>query len=280
MAHDRSAPVGVFDSGIGGLSVLRHVRQVLPYESLLYMADSGFAPYGDKTASLILERSIAVTEFMLSKGVKALVVACNTATASAIRHLREHYPNVIIVGMEPGLKPATQVSKTRKVGVLATRSTLQSEKYRQLSAQLNAETGIQFIPQACVGLVDQIEKLDASSLGQIRQLLKGYVPPLIEAGADTLVLGCTHYPLVADLISESAANGEENTSIQLIDTGRAVALHLKGLLEKHALLSERKMPPIFFAYSSGSTKKLSDACAHYLNLTIDQFTTASIASQN
>lgn len=276
MAFDRSAPVGVFDSGIGGLSVLRHIREILPHESLLYVADAGYTPYGDKPASLILERSIAVTELLLSQGIKALVVACNTATASAIKHLRERYPELIIIGMEPGLKPATQISKTGKVGVLATRSTLQSEKYLQLSTQLSAETGIQFIPQACVGLVDQIEKLDPSSAMHIHQLLDEYIPPLLEANVDTLVLGCTHYPFVVDFITEITEKHKGNLPvIQLVDTGRAVALHLKGLLMKHALTSEKKIPPSLIAYSSGSVKRLQDACTHYLNLTDDQFTTAS-----
>ncbi|MCH8618641.1 aspartate/glutamate racemase family protein [Undibacterium sp. TS12] len=256
--------------------MLQHIRQILPHESLLYVADAGYTPYGDKPASLILERSIAVTELLLSQGIKALVVACNTATASAIKHLRERYPELIIIGMEPGLKPATQISKTGKVGVLATRSTLQSEKYLQLSTQLSAETGIQFIPQACVGLVDQIEKLDPSSAIHIRQLLDEYIPPLLETNVDTLVLGCTHYPFVADFITEITEKHKGNLpAIQLIDTGRAVALHLKGLLMKHALASEMKTAPPLIAYSSGSVKRLQDACRHYLNLTDDQFTIAS-----
>ncbi|MFZ6756405.1 glutamate racemase [Undibacterium sp. Ji50W] len=274
MTHETSAPIGVFDSGIGGLSVLRHIKQTLPNESLSYVADSGFAPYGDKSAALILERSIAVTEFLLSQQIKALVIACNTATAAAIAHLRLHYPELIIVGMEPGLKPAALLSQTKTVGVLATRSTLQSDKYQRLRSQLSIETGVEFISQACVGLVDQIEKADIDS-EQIRILLKQYLTPLLDANADTLVLGCTHYPLVADLIRElipelmlepMTRHVTTSTAVQLVDTGQAVALHLQRLLVQRGLDIKTDVKPAFTAYASGNIQRLQQACIQWLHI--------------
>ena len=261
-----SAPVGVFDSGLGGLSVLQHIRQTLPHEALLYVADSGFAPYGDKTSAEILERCIAVTDFLLSKKIKALVVACNTATAAAITHLRLHYPDLVIVGMEPGLKPASLLSKTKKIGVLATLSTLQSEKYLRLSSQLSAESSVEFIPQACVGLVDQIEKTEANA-DQTRLLLKRYLIPLLDANIDTLVLGCTHYPFVAHLIRElTPARTPDREPITLIDTGKAVASQIQRLLIERDLTTNNSDIPHINAYTNGNPEKLKHACTHWIDI--------------
>lgn len=271
MKFDCNAPIGVFDSGVGGLSVLQHIHRVIPHESLLYVADSGFAPYGDKPASLILERSIAVTDFLLNQSIKALVVACNTATASAIRQLRERYPELIIIGMEPGLKPAAQISKTKKVGVLATRLTIQSEKYLRLHEQLAADTGVTFISQACVGLVDQIEKSDPSSLIRARELLEQYISPLLDEDVDTLVLGCTHYPFVADMITDiTSLHRRTSPPIQLIDTGYAIALHLQRLLSQHVLESNNNTPANIIAYATGDSDRLARACKQWLQLHGDQ----------
>ncbi len=274
----RSAPIGVFDSGLGGLSVLQHIRQTLPHEALLYVADSGFAPYGDKTSAEILERSIAVTDFLLSKKIKALVVACNTATAAAIKHLRLHYPDLIIVGMEPGLKPASLLSKTRKVGVLATLSTIQSEKYQHLSTKLSVETGVEFIPQACIGLVDQIEKAEANA-DQTRLLLEKYLNPLLDAKVDTLVLGCTHYPFVARLIQElTSAYIPHSVPITLIDTGKAVASQIKRLLTECDLTNTSSDIPHINAYTNGSPEKLKHACTQWINIPEDQLSVSTFST--
>lgn len=237
---NRNAPVGVFDSGIGGLSVVKHLRQQLPQERFLYVADSGYAPYGERSEQEIIARSIKITEFFLHHHIKALVVACNTATAAAVAVLRQRYPDLIIVGIEPGLKPAAAVSQTQRVGVLATRSTLNSEKFTLLHAQLSAETKSQFIPQACVGLVNQIEQGDLNAPTLI-ELLRAYVTPLLDQDVDTLVLGCTHYPFVEHLIRQvveeyQAAHAEKNT-VHLIDTGEAVARRLLNLLTARQLLN-------------------------------------------
>ncbi len=238
-AASQQAPVGVFDSGIGGLSVIKHLRLQLPQERFLYVADSGYAPYGERSEEEIIARSIKITEFFLQHHIKALVVACNTATAAAVAVLRQRYPDVIIVGIEPGLKPAAAISQVKRVGVLATRSTLNSEKFTLLREQLSAETKTQFIPQACVGLVNQIEQGDLNAPTLI-ELLRGYVTPLLEQGVDTLVLGCTHYPFVEHLIRQvveeyQAAHAEKNT-VHLIDTGEAVARRLLNLLTERQLL--------------------------------------------
>ena len=222
------APVGIFDSGVGGLSVLRHVRDQLPHEHLLYFADSGFAPYGDKPEPLLVQRVLAVAQFLVGRGVKALVVACNTATVAAIAALRARYPELPIVGVEPGLKPAAAATRSRKVGVLATEATLCGDKFLLLRDQIHDATGVEFLLQPCVGLADQIELGELDSTGT-SGMLERYILPLLAQGADTLVLGCTHYPLVRASIEQVIARAASR-EVTLIDTGDAVARQLARLL--------------------------------------------------
>jgi glutamate racemase len=222
------APVGIFDSGVGGLSVLRHIRAQLPHEHLLYFADSGFAPYGDKPEQVVAERVLAVGTFLVERGVKALVVACNTATVAGIALLRQRYPALPIVGVEPGLKPAAAATRTGKVGVLATDATLSGEKFLLLRDQICEASGVRFLLQPCVGLADQIELGELDSDGT-RLMLERYILPLLAEGADTLVLGCTHYPLVQASIEKVIA-GATDRQVTLIDTGDAVARQLARLL--------------------------------------------------
>ncbi len=188
---DANASVGVFDSGIGGLSVLRHIHAHLPHEHLLYFADSGYAPYGGKPKAQIVERTLAIAEFLLQRGAKALVVACNTATAASIAALRERYPSLPVVGVEPGLKPAAALTRSGIVGVLATERTLASPRFAALHEKISEATGVRFLLQPCIGLAAQVEKGELHSRATER-LLQAYVTPLVEQGADTLVLGCTH----------------------------------------------------------------------------------------
>ena len=233
------APVGVFDSGVGGLSVLRHIHTLLPDESLLYAADSLYAPYGNKPADFIRERAFWLSEFLLARGAKALVVACNTATAAAVSAMRQRY-DLPIIGMEPAVKPAAAASRSGVVGVLATSGTLKSAQFAALLESYGQH--VQVVTQACHGLVECIERgeLNAEST---KLLLKGYLQPLLDAGADAIVLGCTHYPFVRDLIKTSieelAVSGhiEKDVAkeIVLIDTGAAVARHLKHRLEEAGL---------------------------------------------
>ena len=258
---DSNAPVGVFDSGIGGLSVLKHLREQLPFENFLYVADTAYAPYGERSNEELIERSIKITEFFLQQGIKALVIACNTATAAAVAVLRAHYPSLIIIGMEPGIKPAAARSASKIVGVLATRSTLQSEKFKRLSEQLSTETLTQFIPQACVGLVNEIEHGDLQS-SEIYNLLRRYVPPLLDQGVDTLVLGCTHYPFVEQQILQVIREHqtEQVKPIHIIDTGEAVARRLYDLLDKHHLRNVAPLKQnIFQAWTTGDASTLQMA---------------------
>jgi glutamate racemase len=226
LSHD--APVGIFDSGVGGLSVLRHIQAQLPHEHLLYVADSGYAPYGDKPESLVIARVLAIADFLIAQGAKAIVVACNTATVAAVRVLRETHPGMPVVGVEPGLKPAAALTRIGKVGVLATARTLQGAKFLLLRDQIHRETGVDFLLQPCVGLVDQIElgELDSSAM---MATLDRFIAPLLAQDADTLVLGCTHYPLVRGAI-ERLLVGMGRGDVALVDTGDAVARQLARLL--------------------------------------------------
>ena len=258
------APIGVFDSGIGGLSVLSHIQTRLPHENLLYFADSGFAPYGEKTEDFIVERSLIIADFLLQRGVKALVVACNTATAAAIRALRERYPALALVGVEPGLKPAAILSKSRIVGVLATERTINSSKFNLLREQVSAATGARFMSQACIGLADQIEEGELASPATAA-LVQHYVAPLIAQGADTLVLGCTHYPFVQTLI-EACICQATSEAITIIDTGEPVARQLARLLTERNLLTTSIEEGKLQAFTTGSETALSSAFSILLKL--------------
>jgi glutamate racemase len=220
-------PIGVFDSGVGGISVLKHIRELMPQENLIYVADSKYAPYGNQTPTFIQARSFKIAEFLLNQGVKALVVACNTATAAAITRLRERYPDLLIVGMEPALKPAVAATKNGVVGVLATSGTLKSAQFAALLEHYGQ--GVEVITQACIGLVECVEKGELTS-SSTRTLLKQFLQPLLEAKADTIVLGCTHYPFVRSLIEDLVGK-----DVVLIDTGSAVAKHLNNSLQENQL---------------------------------------------
>lgn len=201
-APSARAPIGVFDSGLGGLSVLRAVRERLPDEALVYVADSRHAPYGPRDDVFIVERTLAIGEWLVAQGAKALVVACNTATAQSIAIVRERLP-IPLVGVEPGIKPAALHSKTRVAGVLATQATLRSARFEALLARHAADC--RFLCQPGHGLVEAIERGDTGSPA-LRALLASYLEPMLEAGADTLVLGCTHYPFLGAAIRDVTRN--------------------------------------------------------------------------
>nr|WP_314546733.1 glutamate racemase [uncultured Massilia sp.] len=249
------APIGVFDSGLGGLSILRHVRARLPHEHLIYVADAGYAPYGDKSDEVLAARSLAVARFLVARGIKALVVACNTATVAAVKVLREHFPDMPIVGVEPGLKPAAAASRNGKIGVLATASTLAGAKFLRLRDEVGAATQAEFLLQPCRGLVERIEANDAEGT---TAMLRRYVTPLVEQGVDTLVLGCTHYPLVKASIEQVALEAG-GVGITLVDTGEAVTRQLVRLLEAGGLLRADASPGSLEAYTSASATALSAA---------------------
>ncbi len=258
-------PIGVFDSGVGGLSVLRHIRAALPHEDLLYFADSGFAPYGDKPESLILDRSFHIVEFLRARGAKALVIACNSATAAAIVALRRHYPELPLVGVEPGLKPAALLSRSGVVGVLATSRTLASEKFALLHQRIAADTNTLFLLQPCSGLADQIEKGELRSPATA-ELVQRYIAPLLERGADTLVLGCTHYPFIQPLIEDSIRQLDARP-IRILDTGEPVSRQLIRLLTKNRLQRPGKHAGAMQAFTSGHASVLEDAFSNLLQWT-------------
>jgi len=235
-------PVGVFDSGVGGLSVLGEIRARLPAESLLYVADSGHVPYGEKSPEYIRERCRAIAAFLLERGAKALVLACNTATAAAVAELRELWPGLPVVGMEPAVKPAAAASRSRTVGVLATTGTLKSARFAALLDRFAGD--VRVITQPCPGLVECVE-LGALDTPATRQLLDAYVRPLLAQGCDTLILGCTHYPFLRPLLRELLPAG-----VELVDTGAAVARQLERLLGERGLLAEGPPRPARF-WSSG-----------------------------
>lgn len=244
---DNSAPVGVFDSGVGGLSVLREIRRLLPRESLLYVADSGHVPYGEKSPEYIRERSRLIAEFLLGQGAKALVLACNTATVAAVAELRERYPELPIVGMEPAVKPAAAATRSGVVGVLATTGTLKSARFAALLDRFASD--VRVVTQPCPGLVERIEagELEAPAT---RELLRGFVAPLLAEGCDTLILGCTHYPFIKPLLRELVPG-----SVSLIDTGAAVARQLQRLLAQGGLLAGGALRPTRY-WSSGEPARM------------------------
>lgn len=256
------APVGIFDSGVGGLSVLRHIQAQLPNEHLLYFADSGFAPYGDKPEDVVIGRVLGVAAFLVGRGVKALVVACNTATVAAVRVLRERYPDMPIVGVEPGLKPGAASTRNGTVGVLATERTLAGEKFLLLRDQIVDATGARFLLQPCVGLADQIE-FGEPGAPALDAMLERYIAPLLAQGADTLVLGCTHYPLVQASIEE-VIRRHTDAEVALIDTGDAVARQLARLLEAAGLLRVDAEAARLEGFTSASGAALSAAFASLL----------------
>jgi glutamate racemase len=261
-----NAPIGIFDSGVGGLSVLRHIRAQLPHEHLLYFADSGYAPYGGKPEQVVAERSLAIAGFLVAQGAKALVVACNTATIAAIKLLRAHYPDMPIVGVEPGLKPAAAATRSGVVGVMATERTLTGEKFLLLRDQISQASNARFLLQPCHGLVDQIElgELDTEAT---TAMLARYIAPLLAEGADTLVLGCTHYPLVQASIARVIAQATTR-EVALIDTGEAVARQLARLLDARAWLRMPAdgAPASLTTYTTASATAFSAAFSSLLGL--------------
>jgi glutamate racemase len=256
------APIGVFDSGLGGLSVLRHIRACLPHEDLLYFADSGFAPYGGRPESEIVARTLAIAEFLTQRHAKALVVACNTATAAAIKALRARYPALPVVGVEPGLKPAAALTQSGTVGVLATKFTLSSEKFHLLREQISSTSKVRFLLQPCIGLVDQVEKGELQS-AETATLVRRYVEPLLEQGADTLVLGCTHYPFVLPLIEQVVSRHAKPVAI--VDTGEPVARQLQRLLSERGLLNADG-PGTVSGFTTASESTLAGAFSRLLHM--------------
>ncbi|MES0874203.1 glutamate racemase [Sinimarinibacterium thermocellulolyticum] len=222
------APIGVFDSGVGGVSVLREIRALLPGEELIYYADSAYCPYGGQPREAIQARACAITELLLARGCKLIVVACNTATIAAVEHLRATYP-VPFVGMEPAVKPAVAATRSGVVGVLATGAALAGEKFHRLLAAHARD--VRVITRPCPGWVEQVEAGELDGV-RTRALVERDVRPLLAENADVLVLGCTHYPFLRPIIQQIAG-----ADTRLIDTGAAVARQVRRVLEREGLLA-------------------------------------------
>ncbi len=240
--------IGIFDSGIGGTSIWGEIQELLPLENCIYLADSKNAPYGEKPEEKILALSIKNTEFLLSKGCKLIVVACNTATTNAIDYLRENY-NVPFIGIEPAIKPAAINSKSKIVGVLATKGTLSSSLFHSTSK--NHAAGITILEQRGTGLVEMIENGHLES-EELYLLLESYMMPMLEKGMDYLVLGCTHYPYLIPLLKKMLP---ENVTI--IDSGQAVARQTKSVLEQNNLLINSNELGTHQFFTNGDEKVLA-----------------------
>jgi glutamate racemase len=230
MSFRKSLPIGVFDSGVGGISVLRAIREQMPEEPVIYFGDQGHVPYGSRSLEQIQNFSEAITRFLLAQGAKIIVVACNTASAAALKYLREKFPDVPFVGMEPAVKPAAEHTQTGKVGVLATPATFQGALYASVVERF--ANGVELLQDTCPGLVQQIEQGNLES-EETRRILEEALRPMLEKNIDTVVLGCTHYPFVIPLIQQIVGN-----DVRVIDPAPAVAKQVQRLLEARGMRSE------------------------------------------
>lgn len=255
--------IGLFDSGVGGLSVLRHIRAELPHEPLLYLADQAHVPYGRRSADEVRQLSEAISRFLLALGAKLIVVACNTASAAALAHLRSVLPQVPFVGMEPAVKPAAAQTQTGKVGVMATAGTFESERYAALMHRFAA--GIRVYEDPCPGLVELIEAGKTAD-AQTERLLQTILYPMLADGVDTLVLGCTHYPFVRPLIEQVIASAPQKpqTAVAIIDPAPAVARQTRRVLEAHHLQTNNSTPGALRCFSTAQPDMLASLAAYVL----------------
>ncbi|HTQ99337.1 MAG TPA: glutamate racemase [Candidatus Acidoferrum sp.] len=249
-----TAPIGVFDSGIGGLSILHGIRTLSPNEALIYVSDAAHAPYGPKGEDFIRQRSVHLMDALIARGAKAIVVACNTATAAAIALLRERYP-LPIIGVEPAVKPAAAQSRSGVVGVLATSGTIASDKF--LTLQNRFSDRVRILTRAGTGLVELIERPDSEER-VLMTLLHSYIEPMVEQGADALVLGCTHYSLIKRQIAAVA-----DSRMKIIDAGTAVAEELQRRLAAGGLASNAIGKGKVEFFTSGEPAVLRRLLARY-----------------
>ncbi|MEO8280823.1 MAG: glutamate racemase [Ideonella sp.] len=263
--------IGIFDSGLGGLSVLRALRHLLPATPMTYVADSAYAPYGERSDAEISQRTMAIANTLIGAGCRLIVVACNTATAAAIALLRERWPDTPLVGVEPGVKPALRVSRSGRIGVMATAGTLRSARFHRLidrevaAAERLLQRPISLHLQACPGLAAAIETADLDS-AELQALVSRHCKPLRQSEVDTVVLGCTHYPFVATLIQQQIGS-----AVQLVDTADAVARQASvrwagsGLAEATPSGIQMETAPANTRYfSSGDIERLRHAVSHWL----------------
>ncbi len=252
-------PVGIFDSGIGGLSVLGELLKELPSEDFVYFGDNAHVPYGPRPLLEVRGFCQAIAEWFLSLPVKLVVVACNAASAASLKHLRQLFPQIPFVGMEPAVKPAAAHSRSGKVGVLATAATFQGELFESVVKRFAAD--VEVLEQPCPGLAEFIEEGAADDPG-LTLLLKQWIDPMLEQGIDHLVLGCTHYPLIRDRIAAVAGSG-----VRLVDPSSAIAKRTRQVLSEQALLAVRDRGSVAFRVS-GAAAAFSRTASRILGETI------------
>ena len=247
--------IGIFDSGVGGLSVFREIRKLLPDERYAYFADNAHCPYGEKSKEYITDRARHITDFLLKEGSDIIVVACNTATAAAIKTLRAEYP-VNFIGMEPAIKPAAAATRTGVVGVLATAGTLKADKYRDTKGR-HAEdvTVVEHIGKGFVELVESGQMTGRKAESVVMESLE----PLLDAGADTIVLGCTHYPFLSETIAKVAAHLTPSRQVTIIDPAPAVARHLQDVMMQENIIKREGFS--LSLHASGNDSVLNDMVA-------------------
>lgn len=249
MTRGKCSPIGVFDSGVGGLSVLQQLKQDLPEESFIYLADSGYTPYGQQSETVLTARCQAIADFFTRQQVKMIVIACNTATATMAERLRSTL-DMPIIGLEPAIKPACQLTQSKVIGVFATQNTLNSRRYQQLLAQY--ATTITVLQSPCLGFVEQVENGDLNG-PTTHRLIEKNLTPMLEKSIDILVLGCTHYPFLLPAIQQ-ASRQLGNKPLTIIDTAKAVSKQAKTVLQAHNL-SGSKQPSTSVYFSTGNLGK-------------------------
>lgn len=256
----QQSPIGVFDSGVGGLSILRELYHHLPHENFLYVADQAHVPYGIRPLVEIQQFSEAISRFLLAQDAKLIVVACNTASAAALTELRQTFPGVLFVGMEPAVKPAAQQTRSGRVGVLATASTFASERYADLMARFASSVIV--LEDPCLGLVDLIEagQIDTPTT---EQLLNAIIRPMLASGVDTLVLGCTHYPFVIPLLKRLSG-----PTITIIDPAPAIARQTERLLRQQNWLNSGSITGWIRVWTTGSAATFSRQVESLLGLAV------------
>ncbi len=248
MVYNLNSPIGIFDSGVGGLSVLRAVREQMPNESIIYFGDQGHVPYGSRSMEQIQNFSNGITNFLLEQNAKIMVVACNTASAAALKYLRAKFPDVQFVGMEPAVKPAAEQTQTGKVGVLATPATFQGALYASVVERF--ANGVELLQSPCHGLVQQIEQGNLEG-EETRKILEDALLPMLEKNIDTVVLGCTHYPFVIPLIQRIVG-----ANVRVIDPAPSVARQAGRLLEARGMRKQSQAKGDIKFYTSGDPELL------------------------
>lgn len=245
--------IGIFDSGVGGLSVFREIRKLLPDENYIYYSDNAHCPYGEKTREYIIDRAREITRFLIGKGAGIIVVACNTATAAAIASLRDEFP-IRFIGMEPAVKPAVAMTRTGVVGVLATAGTLKADKYQHTREKYSE--GVRIVEHVGRSFVELVES-GRTSGAEAESVVEESLKPLLDEGADTIVLGCTHYPFLSETISKVASALVPDRKVTVIDPAPAVARHLEETMKKEGLMSPTSAPHVAL-FSSGDDSSLTE----------------------